>query len=406
MCPLGFEVNGICTTIAGCIQMIKNPSKLCLACNSTSFYAIPVHGLCKCLQGNLINGLCSTIQGCSTPFLMPNNSTICLFCNVTANFNRLPDSNGLCSCRDKYELLNGVCSEKCGDGYLLNSSNNACDDGNNESGDGCSSTCTVEIGYHCENGSYLTPSLCFYVRHPINISLQSIRRTEGLNQGVFIFRISPSLPQFRFQDPYQNISLLCNSAYSVSDIAYSKGTITLIVDFTEDLEGRSCTLTLNISSSIRYPMSSLVFDAVSDDIPLVISLYLESYIAIKTIFRILGIVAIGLFIVSVSHKLIGAELLVCCQMVCLSSYFYRVAPFLFNSVKELGVVTGWPLLHSDSDSSTISPFSNRVDVGPSFAKNNVVALPILLFSIVLFVVLKLIRFLGRDSPTDQTKKGF
>lgn len=153
-------------------------------------------------------------------------------------------------------------------------------------------------------------------------------------------------------------------------------------------------------------MSSLVFDAVSDDIPLVISLYLESYIAIKKIFRILGIVAIGLFIVSVSHKLIGAELLVCCQMVCLSNYFYRVASFLFNSVKELGVVTGWPLLHSDSDSSTISPFSNRVDVGPSFAKNNVVALSILVFSIFLFVVLKLIRFLDGDSSADQTKKGF
>jgi cysteine-rich repeat protein len=38
------------------------------------------------------------------------------------------------------------CTSKCGDGIVLNE---ACDDGNAASGDGCSSNCTVEAGWTC-----------------------------------------------------------------------------------------------------------------------------------------------------------------------------------------------------------------------------------------------------------------
>jgi cysteine-rich repeat protein len=37
---------------------------------------------------------------------------------------------------------------------------NYCDDGNNKDGDGCSSTCQVEIGYHCLGGSKSCPDTC------------------------------------------------------------------------------------------------------------------------------------------------------------------------------------------------------------------------------------------------------
>lgn len=42
----------------------------------------------------------------------------------------------------------------CGNGYV--EKNEACDDGNVESGDGCSSSCTVDHGYVCES----QPSVC------------------------------------------------------------------------------------------------------------------------------------------------------------------------------------------------------------------------------------------------------
>jgi cysteine-rich repeat protein len=41
----------------------------------------------------------------------------------------------------------GKCIEICGDGVVVFA---GCDDGNQISGDGCSSNCTIEKGYVCE----------------------------------------------------------------------------------------------------------------------------------------------------------------------------------------------------------------------------------------------------------------
>lgn len=48
-----------------------------------------------------------------------------------------------------------VCTEICGDGVKTGSQ--ACDDGPPNSGDGCSATCTIELGYSCTGSA---PSLC------------------------------------------------------------------------------------------------------------------------------------------------------------------------------------------------------------------------------------------------------
>lgn len=48
-------------------------------------------------------------------------------------------------------IVNGVCSEICGDGF--NFGINECDDGNLISGDGCSADCVVEEDWRCENGT-------------------------------------------------------------------------------------------------------------------------------------------------------------------------------------------------------------------------------------------------------------
>ena len=51
-----------------------------------------------------------------------------------------------------------VWHETCGDGIRMLST--GCDDGNTVSGDGCSSTCTVESGYSCQGGSPISPDVC------------------------------------------------------------------------------------------------------------------------------------------------------------------------------------------------------------------------------------------------------
>jgi cysteine-rich repeat protein len=51
-----------------------------------------------------------------------------------------------------------ACLPRCGDG--LRGGNEACDDGNISSGDGCASTCTVEAGYTCGGGSSTGRDTC------------------------------------------------------------------------------------------------------------------------------------------------------------------------------------------------------------------------------------------------------
>ena len=55
--------------------------------------------------------------------------------------------DGCFDCRREPVCVNGVCQSVCGDGQRFE--DEGCDDGNTRSGDGCSATCTVEVGYGC-----------------------------------------------------------------------------------------------------------------------------------------------------------------------------------------------------------------------------------------------------------------
>jgi cysteine-rich repeat protein len=56
---------------------------------------------------------------------------------------------------------NSACIEKCGDGE--NYGLHACDDGNTDNGDGCSSTCTQETDFYCRGGFMGNKDSCYYV---------------------------------------------------------------------------------------------------------------------------------------------------------------------------------------------------------------------------------------------------
>lgn len=69
-----------------------------------------------------------------------------------------------CTIETGYSCVGGgfkaldVCTETCGDG--LNLGFYACDDGNVANKDGCSSTCFVELGWECHGGSTKTKDTC------------------------------------------------------------------------------------------------------------------------------------------------------------------------------------------------------------------------------------------------------
>ena len=68
--------------------------------------------------------------------------------------------SSLCYVEDGFTCTTGnatkpsVCKEICGDGKNMMSYLNDCDDGNTDSGDGCSNKCIVETGFSCSQGDF------------------------------------------------------------------------------------------------------------------------------------------------------------------------------------------------------------------------------------------------------------
>lgn len=52
-----------------------------------------------------------------------------------------------------------VCTEICGDGITVFTTYD-CDDGDNDSGDGCSDICGLEDGWTCQGGDTTNPDAC------------------------------------------------------------------------------------------------------------------------------------------------------------------------------------------------------------------------------------------------------
>ncbi|EKX42758.1 hypothetical protein GUITHDRAFT_140920 [Guillardia theta CCMP2712] len=70
-----------------------------------------------------------------------------------------------CDCAYGYVKVNNKCVSNCGDGIYIPVE--GCDDGNTKSGDGCSSSCTIESNFVCKN-SNSTPSVCTCVANFYN----------------------------------------------------------------------------------------------------------------------------------------------------------------------------------------------------------------------------------------------
>jgi cysteine-rich repeat protein len=312
------------------------------------------------------------VTGCISPGLTADGSVICLACSTSTHFNPEPEPNGLCACQRKYTLGHGICSDTCGDGYLLSLSPTACDDGNTVSGDGCSSDCQVESNYRCENGSSTSASVCYYIGSAVTLALQSITKTEGQNQGLFQFTVSPALSNLQKLNLRTYLTFSCTSNCTVvSSSSYTAGTLSVAVDYSTDLEGRSCSISLAFNFSLaRSPAFTLDFTVQSNGEALSYSESMSSSSAVAStgfLFNVLSYIALLLFLLSLPHKLAGAELMVTCQMVYLSYGFFLKSSTTFSKLKELGLITGkWSLFYKEADSHLIPGFSDRFEITPIF----------------------------------------
>ncbi len=91
---------------------------------------------------------------------------------------------------------------------------------------------------------------------------------------------------------------------------------------------------------VRSPSTKLKFTAKSSNYPLTYTANLGYYLNLRDLFHLFGYIAVAFFAVSLPHKMIGAELLVCCQIIYLSNCFYKIHSFFFSTVREFGLVTG------------------------------------------------------------------
>ena len=69
-----------------------------------------------------------------------------------------------------------VCAAVCGDKILAGTEQ--CDDGNTQSGDGCSSTCTFEAGWSCSSTKGLD-SQCFPICDPTGTTIADSLGNKG-----------------------------------------------------------------------------------------------------------------------------------------------------------------------------------------------------------------------------------
>jgi proprotein convertase subtilisin/kexin type 5 len=149
----------VCNSI--CLNCTDSTSNNCTACTfplilsgttcicSSSGYTDLKSGSCLACDPTCLTctgGLSTECLTCDASLHRVINGTRCS-CSMPA----LEVNQPMCQlnvCSNGYANISDVCVVICGDGIVINE---ACDDGNTISGDGCSSTCTIEADYTCVN---------------------------------------------------------------------------------------------------------------------------------------------------------------------------------------------------------------------------------------------------------------
>ena len=151
--------------------------------------------------------------------------------------------------------------------------------------------------------------------------------------------------------------------------------------------------------------SFLNFTAVSRNEELVIASEedISKRRTIKFIFTYLSLGFLGVFLLSLCHKMIGAELAVSSQMVYLSFALYARPSYLSAALRSFTLVTSCrTLFFSEDYENMLLSFSYRAEMSPQILENQIVWCGILLALLSLMAVLKGYDYLtsakGREEP--------
>ncbi|CAD8162503.1 unnamed protein product [Paramecium octaurelia] len=286
VCDLNCEecINNICYScksnlklldnecIGTCGDLVVQESEDCDDGNDIEFdgcfycrYSCPI-GCINCEKGKCLdlclpgfyfmNKVCSPICGDSiiagNEQCEDNNTQEydgCYLCKFSCPLNCYECIDGTCfNCNIGFQLIENQCSNVCGDGLL--SVEEQCDDGNQDSGDGCTKTCQVEIDWICDQGKYCTfvkyPQLmCGFIEQKNQYQYVRIKFSQGvqlLSDIVFQDAIELSIIDLNETDYNITIIEVQSAQYQVIlDVEY----ILQIEIFTNQLQYPILTVKLN-----------------------------------------------------------------------------------------------------------------------------------------------------------------
>ena len=189
-------------------------------------------------------------------------------------------------------------------------------------------------------------------------------------------------------------------------MSYSEGELVVQVDFTKDLENAECSLNISYDQQLAsVKNSSLNFTAVSRNEELVIKSEedISKRKTIKFIYQILSYCFLGVFLLSLCHKLIGAELAVPFQMVYLSFALYARPSYLSVALRSFTLVTGCRTLFFSQDyQNMLLPFSSRAEMSLQVLESYIVWCGVLLALLLIMGILKSYDYFtsarGREEP--------
>ncbi|CAG9327427.1 unnamed protein product [Blepharisma stoltei] len=177
-CDDGYYVDlaaGACTQCPSHCK--KCDASTCFVCFSDFIIS---DGICTCADGwfSTENDTCEACDtSCKTCSVVSSNCTSCISsapvlydgnqCYPCSSFQGYGYTYAVSISSMSTSLLTQLaqkCTEICGDGKHMGQAQ--CDDGNNRSGDGCSSVCIVETGWSCSGGTYTTNDVCIDTTPP------------------------------------------------------------------------------------------------------------------------------------------------------------------------------------------------------------------------------------------------
>lgn len=214
-----------------------------------------------------------------------------------------------------------------------------CDDGNTDSGDGCSSTCEVEVNYRCYSTS--TPSSCQYIGYGLKAELVDTQRNGPLNQGLFTFSFSPRLVLMRKVDISAYFQFSC-PATEIGSVEWTfKGSdVVASVNFLTDLEGREVEVLFAFDQAyVKHPPVSLSFQAKSNGIELLIANQPQRIALMESFFLAIGLAALTLLFASPwVHKMVGVELVHALQVIYYIHFTAQPYTLPLSSLRSLSLL--------------------------------------------------------------------